>query len=207
MNRLVKTGIILLCAALLCPTGAFALGLGGSVGFGGGSGTVKYDNPGSDEFSVDAGSFGISFLLETDPLSEELFSYRLNAGFEALNLEDDAGVTAELGGLVFDNTFAFRLAGDSSWRLWLGPQVRLGFYGGETDKEFLGDKVEYSAFAFGLGPVFGGNWAVGEDLILGFDTGIRWTGYSGTAEWGGYSEDVTISTSVFFVNFDIMFDN
>lgn len=197
----------LAAAAVLFGAGnSLATGFGGQIGFGGGAGTFEYDFPGAEEMDVDASSFGIGFLMETAPLSTELFSYRLGVGLEGLNLEDDENVTAELGGLTIDNTFAFRLAGDSTWRLWVGPQVRLAFYGGETDKKVLGDKIEFSASAFGLGPAFGGNWSVSDNLILGFDTGIRWTGYSGTAEWGSYSEDVTGSTSIFFINFDMLYD-
>lgn len=202
------TACLVLATVLLFGSGrASAAGMGFSVGFGGGSGTVEYDIPGTEEIDVDASSFGLSFLLETDPLSAESFSYRLNIGIEALNLEDDSGVTAELGGLVFDNTFCFRLAGDDTYRIWIGPQVRVGFYGGETDKEFLGETIEYSAFAFGVGGAIGGNWSMGGDTIIGFDTGIRFTGYGGEAEWGGVKEDFTASTSIFFVNFDMMWES
>lgn len=207
MKKTLMACLILACTLLLGAGSASATGMGFSLGFGGGSGTMEYDIAGTDEFDVDAASFGVSFLLETAPLTQDSFSYRLNIGIEALNLEDDTNVTAELGGLVFDNTFCFRLAGAEDYRIWIGPQVRIGFYGGETDKKFLGDKIEYSAFAFGIGGAIGGNWAMGGSTILGFDTGMRFTGYSGEAEWGGVTEDFTASTSIFFVNFNMMWES
>ncbi len=181
--------------------------LGMYIDLGGGSGRAEYDFKGADEFDIDTKFFGIGFQLETSPLSaKKVFSYRFQAGLEAREFEDDDNVTMELGGLVINNTFAFGGNPSEKVRLWGGPQVLIGIYAGETDKEYLGDEISFTGAAFGLGLAGGANVGVGNGkTILTTTIGVRALGFSGESEWYNQDEDLSGNATEFFISVGILF--
>ncbi len=186
-------------ACVLMLTGpALAVGFGGSVEIGGGTGEFEYSDIPNSDFDVDAGYFGMNFVFDTNPGGEGVFAYRLNAGFEALNLEDDYDDTLELGGLVFDNTFAFGFVRTPAVKVWAGPQVRLAFYGGETDKS----NIDVNLVAFGIGVAAGANIYPNPQgrFAICPSLGFRRVGYGGTAEQPGGDEDIEGYTNLFYLN-------
>ena len=145
--------------------------------------------------------------MDSNLAQDRLFNYRLNVGYDKLDVEGDDwnDTTLELGGLVIDNTFGFGVLRTETFRLWLGPQVRLGFYGGETDNS--GTKLEAALFAFGLAPVVGANWNLGDSFTLSLVAGYRFMGFAGGVDLSDDSDDGTFTGSgnMGFLNLSAMF--
>jgi len=197
--------VMLLVLVLILPVSAYA-SIGVGLELGGGSGTHE-GNDFTSEFDVDTSYANLSFVYDSNPYAAKgNFAYRLNLGLERHDFEHESGVTIETGALVFDNTFAFTLAKRDNTSFWLGPQIRFGFLGGETDEKILGDPVELSGFMFGLGVVVGVNIKTSENVGVGFSAGLRSTGIAGEEEWYGQEDDFEMSTGEGFVNACILFD-
>lgn len=186
---------------------AFATSFGAYLEFGGGSGEAEYGDDWSGEFDIDTSFFEIGFQFETNPLSaNKVFSYRFQAGFESREVEDDYDVNLELGGLVINNTFAFGGNPSEKVRLWGGPQILIGFYSGETDKSFGGDKLSFTGAGFGIGVAGGANFALGNGKpILTTTIGFRSFGFAGNTEWYDEENDLTGSATEFFISAGILF--
>ena len=197
----------LVLTVLLFTSNSFAIGLGLYIDLGTGSGEAEFDVSGTDEFDIDTDFFGVGFQLEINPLTKnKVFSYRLQVGYESRDIEDDDNVTIELDGLVINNTFSFGRNISERIRLWGGPQVLVGFYEGETDKELLGDELSFSGAAFGLGAAGGVNYGLGGGkTILTTTIGVRVFGFAGETEWYDEEEDLDGSTTEFFFSVGILF--
>ena len=197
----------LVLAVLLFVSNSFAISFGMYIDLGGGSGEAEYDFSGAEEFDIDTSFSGIGFQFETNPQSaKKVFSYRFQAGFESRDIEDEENVTLELGGLVINNTFAFGGNPSKNIRLWGGPQVLVGFYGGETDREYLGDEISFSGAAFGVGVAGGGNFGLGSGkTILTTTIGVRSLGFAGKAEWYDEDEELKGNSTEFFLSIGILF--
>ncbi len=192
---------------LLFASNSFAIELGMYLDLGGGSGEAEYDFSGADEFDIDTGFFGVGFQFETHPLSaKRVFSYRFQAGLEAREIELKDNVTLELGGLIINNTFAFGGNPSEKIRLWGGPQILIGLYGGETDKEYIGDEISFFGAAFGLGVAGGANFGFRNGkTFLTTTIGVRALGFSGESEWHGQDEDLDGNATEFFLSIGILF--
>jgi len=197
----------LVLVGLLFANNSFAISFGMYIDRGSGSGEAEYDFVGAEEFDIDTDFLGIGFQFETNPQSaKKVFSYRFQAGFESRDVEDEENVTLELGGLVINNTFAFGGNPSKKIRLWGGPQILVGFYGGETDKEYLGDEVSFSGTAFGLGLAGGANFGLGRGkTILTITIGMRSLDFAGTAEWYDEDEELKGNSSESFLSIGILF--
>ena len=194
---------VLMCMALGASR-ASAVGVGGYLELGGGSGEFEFSDIADSEFDVDAGYAGLGFVLDTSPGGTGVFSYRLNVGFEGLNLEDDTDDTLELGGFVIDNTFAFAVVRVPAVRVWVGPQLRLAFYSGETDDS----NIEADLGAFGIGLAAGANIYPNPHgrFALAPSLGFRRVGYGGEAEDEfGNTEDFEGYTNLFYLNLAVLF--
>jgi hypothetical protein len=200
MKKLMLSLAVLLL--LFAPAGqALAVGLGGYLEWAGGGGEFEYEF--SSDFDVDAEAAGFGFVLDTDLSGTGDFSYRLNVGLERLDLEDDFGDTLELGGLVIGNTFGFTLARSPDLRWWAGPQIRLGFYGGELESDPVTD---YGLVSLGFGAVTGVNFMTGKACIS-TSLGLLATGYAGEADGRFTNEDFDGTTTTVFLNVALLFGN
>jgi len=197
----------LVLAVLIFASNSFAAGFGFYFDYGRGSGEAEFDDSGADEFDIDTDFFGVGIQFETNPLTKnKVFSYRLQVGYEARDIEDDENMTLELDGLVINNTFAFGGNTSERVRIWGGPQVLVGFYDGETDKDLLGDELSFSGDGVGLGVAGGANFGVGSGkTILTTTIGVRTLCFIGDTEW--YDEDDQLNgyTTEFFFSVGILF--
>ena len=198
---------ILMLVMVLAPSISFAAAFGIYADFGGGSGEAESDVTEIDDFDIDTSLVGLGFQMETDPLNRnKVFSYRCQAGLEARDLEDEEGVSFELGGIMLNNTFAFGSNISEKVRIWAGPQILLGIYAGDSDEEYAGDDLSFTGVLFGLGIAGGANFALGnEKAILTTTIGLRSYGMAGVTEWYDEEEDITGNGSEFFVSVGIMF--
>jgi hypothetical protein len=200
-----RVGFFLLLVLFLVPVGAYAA-VGVSLEFGGGSGNFdnNYVDPGGD---VDTGYTNIGFVYDSNPYGEKgNVAYRLNIALEGHNYEFDDGVTVETGALVFDNTLAFALARNGNTNFWIGPQLRLGFWSGETDTTFWGEPIEFSGSMFGIGALIGANVRLSEQMGMSVSAGLRQTGLGGEISWDGDDDDFTGRSTEGFVNLALLFN-
>jgi hypothetical protein len=196
----------LLFLILFSVSNSFAVDFGFYLDFGSGTGEAEFDVAYSEEFDIDSNYFNLGFQFETNPLTpKNVFSYRFQAGFERRDIEDEEDTTLELGGLVINNTFSFGGNVSEKIRLWGGPQILVGFYSGETDKEYLGDEISYSGFGFGLGLAGGANFGLGSSAILTTTIGVRGVGIAGQAEWYDEDEALTGNLSEVFFSIGMLF--
>lgn len=197
----------LVFTVLFLTNSASAVDFGFYFDLGRGSGEAEFDVAYSEAFDIETDFFGVGFQFETSPITaKQLFSYRFQAGFESRDVEDEENTTLELGGLVINNTFAFGGNVSEKIRLWGGPQLLIGYYAGETDKDFLGDEISYNGFGFGLGVAGGANFGLGSGkTIITTTIGIRGFGFAGAAQW--YDEDEVLSgnTSEVFISIGMLF--
>jgi hypothetical protein len=176
--------------------------VGVSLEFGGGSGNFD-ENEIIFDTDVDTGYANIGFVYDSNPYAEYgNFSYRLNIALEGRDFKD-RGVTLETGALVFDNTFAFTLAKSMNATFWIGPQIRVGFMGGETD-EF--DPLEVRGSMFGLGAVVGTNIKTASNVGMSLSAGVRGTALAGEMTEGQFSDDYTGHTNEAFMNLALLFN-
>ncbi|RLA02932.1 MAG: hypothetical protein DRQ47_06065 [Gammaproteobacteria bacterium] len=204
-----KKVLLILCVLgmFLFVSNSFAVDFGFYLDLGSGSGEAEYDIAYSERFDMDSDFFGLGFQLETNPITpKKIFSYRLQAGFESRGMEDDYGTTLELGGLVFNNTFAFGGNTSAKTRLWGGPQILVGFYSGKTDDQFQGDEISYTGTAFALGLAGGANFGLGSGkTILTTTIGVRSLAYSGDAEWYDWNETLEGNSTDIFISVGMLF--
>jgi len=221
-----KKNLMIFCvsiASVLLLTGSsFAASFGVYLEHGAGSGEAEYDYYSSDDFDIDTKLLGIGFQMETSPVnSQQAFSYRFQGGFESrkmefelTTMEGEEDATLELDGFVITNTFAFGANIAENARLWVGPQILIGLYSGETDDEYemwLGesDEISFKGAAFGLGIAGGINFSLGGTTVLTTTIGARTVGFAGSEEWYSdwYSEDddLTGNAKEVFLSVGIMF--
>lgn len=197
--------IYLLLMLFLVPVSAYAA-VGISLELGGGSGSFD-ENAVDIGGNVDTGYTNIGFVYDSNPYGEiGNVAYRLNIALEGHDYEYADGVTVETGALVFDNTLALALAKSGNANFWVGPQLRLGFWSGETDVHFSGAPVEYSGVLFGLGVLIGTNVKLSEQMGMSVSAGLRRTGLGGEASWEGYDDDFTGRANEGFVNLALLFN-
>lgn len=208
----------LMCGGLLgipANRAGATLAMGPYLDVSSGSGSFEWDSA-SHDFDVDSNSAAVGFALDSGPLSQSPYTYRLNVGFEAQTLEDESGSDLEMGGIVIENVFGFALVRQRDFRWWAGPLVRIGFYSGETDDytDYNGDRyrTEADLFEFGVGLATGINVRIGPHIYLAPSAGIRYIGASGTGtdknltRHTEYEDDLTGNTTNLFVNFALLFN-
>ncbi len=199
--------LLIFSVFLVSSRSASALGLGGYLSAQQGSADdweiedVLFS--GDIESDGDLDAFGVGFVLDTAPAQDRIFSYRLNVGLERLDVDlDRFGDTAELRGLVIDNTFGFQVFYSEPARLWIGPRLRVGLYGGEFE---VVDDADLAIFQLGLGVAFGANFNVGGRLIIGVTTGYSYSGFVGEVDDAFFDDnDVTGGGGTAFLNFSLM---
>ncbi|ALC14911.1 hypothetical protein DSOUD_0110 [Desulfuromonas soudanensis] len=207
--------VALVFISSLWSSSALAVGIGGYVDVSGGSGEAEWDSD-FQSWDIDASAAAFGFVLDTAPMNERTFNYRLNAGLAAQNFEDDLGVEMEAGGIYAENIFGFALIRDENVRWWLGPLVRVGIYSGETDPVNIGggtQQIDFTYAEFGIGAVTGVNININDRLILAPSLGFRICGFAGTGEINEYvggvhyywEEDISGGTTSAFANFAVLF--
>lgn len=199
MNRVLRLTAVL-AFLLFCLAGqAMAVGFGVYLEGAGGDGEFKYEH--SSDFDVDAEATGFGMLMDTDLSDRGVFNYRLNIGYEKLDLEDDFGTTLDLDGLVVANTFGFGLVRRPHFRWWVGPQVRMGYYTGSPKGYSTSD---YELVSFGVGGVTGWNF-INDNFCISTSLGLMTTGYAGEKDDLGTTYDFDGHTNTIFLNVAFLF--
>lgn len=204
MNRLFRAFLIALLLVGLASD-AWALSMGFFLESGGGSGSadiepsyVPFDDYKTD-FDASYGALG--FVLDTDAGNKGIFNYRLHLGLEAFKYEPDRGSDADLGGFTVTQDFGFSFVRTPSLRVWAGPELKLGLYGGESD-----DDADITAAFVGLGPVVGINFRLSKSLYLALKGGVLGVAFGGEGEYpNGNTYDITGDIGLGLFNFSLLF--
>ena len=164
------------------PAHAVNVGFYGTYGLGSASGDGARDwNGGGWSWDGDTTYAGAGIALET-PTGLFRFSYRLGVGWERIDIDGDGGADGKLEGLVIDNDFTYDLTASPTSRIWVGPELRLGFFNGSIDDAPGGDRGFVS---IGLGPVVGFDLALGPSAALSCKLGYLYSWYYADEEsWG-----------------------
>jgi hypothetical protein len=205
---------VLLLSGLGSPV--LAAGLGFYAEGSGGSGTFTYDTwdeENEESFDMDVSAAGAGFLVDTNPYGGKTFSYRLGLGYERLTWTDDGGAgtgDVDLDAIVMNNGFNFAVARGKRFRVWLGPQLRLGYFSGETDQDMSrggrqGEKQTAWAAGIGLGIGVGGQVLLSNSFGLGLEVGARYMGYAGRTELYDESDDFTARHASGYLNLSFLF--
>lgn len=174
---------LLLCSA----SGALATGVGfyGTVG----KGTLKFEDDwwassGHDNSREDTQIIGTGMVLDTAVAQNRIFNYRLNIGYEKLNIDfDEENVSDRLESVVIDQDFGLAVYKSDSARIWFGPEQRIFF--------------SHDEFGLGIGPVLGMNLHTSREVSLALKLGFL---FSGFASFSDYEKE-----SHAFLNLAILF--
>jgi len=205
MQKLARYTLALVVITLfLVPQSSQATGLGLYLpSWGNGSSTITYDY--DDEFDRDLSHVGIGFVLDTRVARQGVFNYRLHLGFESADYQR----IEKFSRFAIDNTFGFGVVQSRVLRLWLGPSIRLAY------QSYSDEYSELSAFGFGLAPVLGMNFNIGNVLSICPEIGFRFTFFEGSESseyydsyygyYDYYDADVRSVDRQFFINLAILF--
>lgn len=176
MRHLMKLAMVLGFVAL--SSHAYALGLGGYLQFEGGSGSIEADVPDSSSEDITSSAWGIGFTLDTNPMTSELWSYRLNLGYQGASIDSDEAESEsqDFAGFVLDNTFAFTISSDKMMRIWAGPVIRLASYSSDEDG------ADTTLGMFGIGAAVGLNYQVADKFIVSPSLVVVYNGVSGEVD-------------------------
>jgi len=174
------------------------------------------------ESSGDAKFFGCGFILDTAVAKDKVFNYRLQIGYEDVEYDLDSvhnedlsrDISANVSNFelnidrfVIDNTFGFGIVRIPNFRLWIGPQLRIGYMSGDGTLTFIHGtkhKLDFDGLVLGIAPVIGANFNLINNLTIGVDLGYRFNFFVG-------SLDKTSSSSYdsgnFYGNDDTLFIN
>lgn len=189
-----------------------AIGLGVYYSYGTGEANVDFDQ-GDVEFEEDYdlknNTFGLVF--DSCVARNSLFNYRLNIGCKNAEYEW-RNHQLDVSGISMEHTFGFSLLRTRDVRLWIGPQLHLGFLDGDTNYD-----ADITMIGWGLGPVLGLNFHTGSVVSFGIELGARYNAYFGNLEYkvsrgsSGYTyteterDDVDNRETIVFLNFSLLF--
>ena len=221
-KRSFRLELLVAVALVLFSTSAAVaeVGIGPYIDFGSGGGELEWDDT-NRSWDVLTGTAGVGFALDTAPVGPSVFNYRLNVGLESRAFEDDDNDdnSLEMGGIGVENIFGFAVVRKPTLRWWIGPLLRVGVYGGESDDYWdisSGDRVKIDdaeLVEVGIGVATGVNIPLGKSrkVILAPTAGLRFVGVGGEATYINYSagtrtdRDLTGGYSTAFVNLAVLF--
>ena len=176
-KKKISAFVFVLTALLILPAlRAHSAGWGfyGTAGGGNFGLDLNFDSGGKKTEKGDAMKFGLGFSYDSNVAKDELLNYRLNVGWENVDLNVNHSSRSEsYNSLNVDNTLGFGLFSNQSMRFWMGPELRLGYFKG-SGNGFMDDA---RSFIWGLGGAVGLNMHLSQDYDLAFTTGVRWENY------------------------------
>lgn len=168
-------------------------------------------------------SVGAGFVYDSAVAVNELFNYRLNAGYENIMSIADSYSSGSpffsksaIHHISICNDFGLGIIRQKNIRVWIGPQVDIGCdYRYFRNVDYAGDRytsyyIKSTMFTLGFGGVLGINVHAGDILTIGFDMGINTNFGVGSYHRGGHSYWIVFGTAIrgiFPVYFSTNFDD
>lgn len=132
-------------------------------------------------------TYGCGFVADTNLDGKNIFSYRFRAGYDYNHA--DSAKTKKLHRVMQSNILAAGVYRDESVRIWIGPQIGLGYLWGSntyTDMNFIfrGDiplynnTLNFSKMNIHLGLVAGININIVKHFTLSVEGGFRYNMYA-----------------------------
>jgi hypothetical protein len=127
---------------------------------------------------------GAGFVLDTAVASNELFNYRLNAGYENV-IESGFPFFQKysVNRIAVSNAFGFGIVRIKYLRVWTGPQVEFGWQFINTSDRVIEanplyisykkNSIDYALFTIGIGAVLGININPGDLFTMSFEVGLN----------------------------------
>ena len=182
-----------------------AFGIGGSITGGGGErywtkDIAKFSN-GDKNLQIGGG-----LVLDSNMARLKLFNYRLTACYNKMY-----GDTQDLSFINTYHSFGFGLVKKKYVRLWMGPQIGVGYGYGDAEKTtfmgmFMRDSFNYKALNASLGLVVGVNINLGKYISIIIEGGGRYNFLAGTTKYSGiiYGLGVIVPTPPGKSDFDLI---
>lgn len=213
MERSTVVAAVLLSALALGPAGAAhagQFGLYGTIG----AGVADWENGdywygGQDhgggywygDEEHDTTHWGGGMVFDT-AVPGSIFGYRIAVGYERIDHDPSRAFPGfDLNGIVIDQDLTFSFS-PPPLRFWLGPELRLGFFRGESDAD---SRLDADYIGLGIGPVFGLDMAIGPRTALSWKAGYLLTAYAGE-NGGAYDDDSTLVEGHGFLTLAILFN-
>lgn len=186
-----QVSLIFSAIVLLMHTGAKpsdAVGLGASIEYSGFSADMDYEN------DLSGNRIGAGFVLDTNPLGEGIFNYRLDVGYA--HTFDSPDLISSLNGVAVNNSFGFGIVRREDFRLWIGPALGLG-------ADFIsGGGGSSAVLSVGGGVQAGANLAISESIAMTFSAGYQ---YRYVHEGNAYYYTGTGSADTWGANVGLLF--
>ena len=161
--------VVMALACTLWASNVFAFGMGVAVMKGSETWEDDLDGHNGDR---DSSSFGL--VLDTAIAKDSLFNYRLTIATEDNEPSDGSGLNLE--GIAFTHDFGFAVYRNQYVRLWLGPELKFGFYDTVLN-DGTGRDADGGAIGWGFGPVFGVNVHVPKVVTFSASLGYHFVGF------------------------------
>ncbi|MDL1968971.1 MAG: hypothetical protein LWW97_10630 [Deltaproteobacteria bacterium] len=225
---LIGAGVIFSSPFGINCTHAAGIGFYLSHGIGDGAADFNEDYDSDDwwndlESSGDAKFSGYGFIFDTAVAKDEVFNYRLQIGYEDAEYDIDSVYDGDLhidisdfvgnfkldiDRFVIDNTFGFGIVRKENFRIWIGPQLRIGYMSGDGTMTLIdGTKLNLDfddGLVLGLAPVIGVNFNFINNLTIGVDLGYRFNFFVGSVDKTYYR---LFDSGYFYGNDDTFFIN
>ncbi|RLC25170.1 MAG: hypothetical protein DRH21_04380 [Deltaproteobacteria bacterium] len=240
LTRLFRVTFICLIAAgviFSSPFGincAHASGIGFYLSRGIGDGDTDFNEDYDDddswydlESSGDAKFFGCGFIFDTAVAKDKVFNYRLQIGYEDVEYDLDSVYNEDLNmdisaivsnfelnidRFVLDNTFGFGIVRMPNFRLWIGPQLRIGYMSGDGTMTLIDRtkcNLDFDGLVLGIAPVMGANFNLINNLTIGVDLGYRFNFFVGSLDKTSFryfdSGNFYGNDDTFFINFAFIY--
>jgi len=186
MKNLISVLLIWLFSAavvLSIADNSQALGLGAYLDYASGSGTFEQAERGD----VDVTQTGFGFVLDSNVSKDKLFNYRLHVGYYELDIDQLSDVDAYA--INIENAFGFTLTKTDKFRLWLGPELHLGYANWDISQSYW-DIYGTDIYSYGVGVVLGANINLPGVMSLCPELGVRYQ----------YNESDTTSNTYLYYN-------
>ncbi len=159
-------------ALVAAGTNASASGMGGYLGISAGTLDIDWDLGVTTQFKSEGDLLGLGagFVYDTTVARDELVNYRVMAGYEYMDINLDNYSDDEVfHDIYIDNFIGFGVYRAENMRVWVGPELRIGYMigGGDT----LTDDARGVELA--IGPAVGINMHTGPDFSFALTGGIR----------------------------------
>lgn len=193
-----KKVIYIIVAVIALITLLHETGIAGGIGLYGswstGKNFIKHSNSSEirmeSDFDRNVMSYGGGFVADTNLGGTSIFNYRFRLGYDYEVLESDK--SCYMNRVMWSNTFGFAVLRDDMVRLWVGPQIGIGYYWGR-DVIIMPEQVairyiDRSLLNIHLGLVLGLNVNITEHFSLAFEGGMRFNLYH-DLEQSNYKND------------------
>ncbi|MBU0674618.1 MAG: hypothetical protein KJ950_08265 [Proteobacteria bacterium] len=199
MRKISYTSIGLFLSLMALASTASATGFGGYLNLESGSGTetAEVDDRNSYETDMNYSGGGLGFTLDNALRDERPVNYRFAIGLDSLTKEyNDADEDST--GIAMTHAWGFGLIRKQKFRVWIGPEIKVGFYAGSED--YGNSSSDWVLLRLGGGPVVGFNFAVARHLVLSVTAGVMYNNVSGFGTISSYYDDVSYTTTDKFSN-------